>query len=116
MTTYNWRLANAWAAWDMMQFGQFMATESTDLTQFMVVWDIEINPEWPNNSGLEMICRPDVFMLYMYILCRSMYTSPIGSFLFDLLRDGCNCLQRCIVQVIWRFFDIVSILSPKITR
>ena len=32
--------------------GQFMATESTDLTHFMVVWDIEINPEWPNNSGL----------------------------------------------------------------
>jgi len=25
--------------------GQFVATESTDLTQFMVVWDIETNPE-----------------------------------------------------------------------
>ena len=89
--------------------GQYMATESTDLTQFMVVWDIEINPEWPNNSGLGIIGRPDVFMLYMYTLCRSMYTSTSAASYLIFWEMGVVVYRgACDLTFLWYCIHFIS--------
>ena len=84
--------------------GQFMATESTDLTPFMVFWDLEININQPrvtqqfrSRNDMSPRCILLCMWIHVYIL--------IVSFLLDLSRDGCTCFQRYISD--WTF-DIVS--------